>query len=258
MSLREIANAGAISEFVAATTATAANAPSFVCCISLNPGAWPLDATHLRTITGRDVARGWASASGAEPLNSIAKDLELCGVAFTNEGYSEPFNADWRGALASVGGVRPLIFELAVGGALPGDESGLHYHFICCLGWDQEAGVGRFADGDNAQARGATGPAAVVSFTLAELEAARICGLLISNETPPAPPAPVPTGMRAYVVIAGDTLSGIAEKLHLSNWHGDLYQPNMATIEAAARAHGHPDSNGGNLIWPGEVLHYQA
>lgn len=74
---------------------------------------------------------------------------------------------------------------------------------------------------------------------------------------PPAPtPQPAPTGLRSYTVQAGDTLSSIGGRLNV-NWH-TLYQLNMATIEAAARAHGHPDSNGGALIFPGTVLHYQG
>ena len=83
----------------------------------------------------------------------------------------------------------------------------------------------------------------------------------ISTPVPPSPspaPAPAPTGMRAYTVESGDTLSSIAVRLGLHNWYQQLYQPNMAEIEAAARAHGHPDSNGGALIFPGETLHYQA
>jgi LysM repeat protein len=263
MSLRELPNSGALSEFVSGYNGDCGECAELCLLHTLNPSAWPLDVAHLRTITGRDVARAWASASGAEPLNSIAHDLDLCGVHYTNDGYSEPASFDWRGALASVGGVRPLILELAVGGALPGDEPGLHYHFIACLGWDDAANQGVFADGDNARARGASGPAALVTYTLAELEAANVCGLLISNEAPPPPPpapSPAPTGYRAYTVVSGDTLSGIAEKLHLgAGWYHTLYQPNMSEIEGAARAHGHPEgSHTGNLIWPGEVLHYQA
>ena len=80
----------------------------------------------------------------------------------------------------------------------------------------------------------------------------------IPAPNPSPAPVPAPTGYRAYVVENGDTLSGIVLKLHLGyGWH-TLYQQNMATIEAAARAHGQPNSDGGNLIYPGETLHYQA
>lgn len=69
----------------------------------------------------------------------------------------------------------------------------------------------------------------------------------------PTPPPPLP---RTYLVRPGDSLSGIAAHLGLGNWYQDLYKPNMATIEAAARAHGLPDSNNGNEIFAGTVLRY--
>jgi LysM repeat protein len=72
----------------------------------------------------------------------------------------------------------------------------------------------------------------------------------------PAPPPP-PTGWQTYTVQHGDTLSGIAEYLHLANWFTDLYQPNQAEIEAAARAHGQPNSESGHWIYPGTVLKYR-
>lgn len=262
--MREISNAGALSEFISGYTGDCGECAELCFLHVLNPAAWPLDAAHLRTITGRDVTRGWAAPNGAEPLNSIAHDLDLCGVHYTNDGFSQPASFDWRGALTTVGGVKPLILELALGGALPGNESGLHYHFITCLGWDSASGAGIFADGDNAHAQGASGSAALVTYTLAQLEAANVCGLLIAQDAPPPPPPPppppAPTGLRAYVVQSGDSLAAIAEQLHLAQgWYHALYQPNMATIEATARAHGHPTgSAGGNLIFPGTVLHYQA
>lgn len=75
------------------------------------------------------------------------------------------------------------------------------------------------------------------------------------SSTPPLPPPP-PPAQHSYVVQAGDTLSGIAAKLGLGSWYHNLYQPNLATIEQAARAHRQPDSNGGSLIYAGTVLHY--
>lgn len=72
---------------------------------------------------------------------------------------------------------------------------------------------------------------------------------------PPAPPAPV--GWLAYTIQAGDDLVDIAHYLQLPSWFSDLYQPNMAEIESAARAHGQPNSEQGRWIYPGTVLHYR-
>ena len=75
---------------------------------------------------------------------------------------------------------------------------------------------------------------------------------------PPPPPAPDPGGWMYYTVQGGDSLSEIESFLHLDNgWYSDLYQPNMSAIEDAARAHGHHDSNGGSLIFPGLRLRYR-
>lgn len=73
----------------------------------------------------------------------------------------------------------------------------------------------------------------------------------------PAPtPAPAPSGKRSYTVVHGDTLSGIAGKLHVSGGWQALYSENKATIEAAAKAHGKSSSDNGHWIFPGTVLHY--
>ncbi len=71
--------------------------------------------------------------------------------------------------------------------------------------------------------------------------------------TPPLPPTPAP--QRTYTVESGDELSTIAERLDIADWH-TLYDRNYDAIEADARVHGHPNSEGGNLIFPGLKLVY--
>ena len=267
MTMRELENAGALSEFVSGFTGDCGECAELCALHVVNPARYPLDAAALSAIVHRDISQGWASSNGAEPLSSIARDLAACGESVDQDIFSQPLPFNLEERLNEVGGIHPVIIELALAGQLPGDETGVHYHFITCLGWDTYAGVGIFADGDNAAVRVAhnLGPAGLVRYSVAQLNAAQPCGVLVLHAEPPEVPPPPPAstqagpsaGLRSYVVVSGDTLSGIAAKLGLDNWYHALYQPNMATIEAAARAHGHPDSGGGSLIYPGETLHYQ-
>lgn len=75
-----------------------------------------------------------------------------------------------------------------------------------------------------------------------------------ASSSPSPGPSPSPT-KRTYTVVKGDTLSSIARKLKIADWHS-LYNTNRAVIEAAAKAHGHSSSNNGNLIYPGTKLVY--
>jgi hypothetical protein len=55
-----------------------------------------------------------------------------------------------------------------------------------------------------------------------------------------------------YTVARGDTLSAIGSHYGVSYAH--IYAANTAAIEADARAHGHPTSQDGNVIYPGLQL----
>lgn len=219
---------------------------------ALDPEHYNLDATTLDATTRVAIQHYGAGATGAEPLSAIEQELvNWYGAKVQMYPYAEPFTTDWQAILNAHGGVHPVIIECANAGRLPGDESGVHYHFICQLN------RGQFADGDNAHL-------GLQSYTDEMLTIAGVCGLIVVLEThaQEVAPAPAPTrpttGMAHYTVQPGDTLSSIAAKLHLANWYHQLYAPNMATIEAAARAHHQPDSNSGNLIYAGTVLEYQV
>ena len=79
-----------------------------------------------------------------------------------------------------------------------------------------------------------------------------------------AQPHPHPTGKRApaglpripkqrvHVVQPQDTVFGLETELNLE--HGSLFAANKDVIEAAAKAHGHTDSEHGALIFPGTTL----
>ena len=105
-----------------------------------------------------------------------------------------------------------------------------------------------------------TGPATLDDTGADEAILAQIRDLQGVASTPlptPTPTAPAPG--RVYTVVSGDNLNSIASKLGVS-W-SNLYWPNAAVIEAAARAHGLPSSKGptgssGWWIYPGTRLVY--
>ena len=59
-----------------------------------------------------------------------------------------------------------------------------------------------------------------------------------------------------YVIGDGDSLSGIAVKVGVTNWFADLYLPNKVQLDSIARQHGAVDSQGGALIFPGTTIKY--
>lgn len=140
----------------------------------------PLDGDHLNEIVRRDAAHQWADPkSGSEPLASIAKDLQLLGIARTQIPYQEPFPADWRTILRENAEHNPVIVQFAAAGNLPGDESGVRYHFITFVGGDGH-GTYAAADGDNWQARSQR----LVDYTEADIERARPCGMIVCFGAP--------------------------------------------------------------------------
>lgn len=179
MAMRLIPGAAALSEFVAGYHGDCGESAELALLHVIHPAIFPLDAAALSQIVQRDISKGWASASGSEPIGSIASDLDMLGVAHTNYGYSQPASFDWRGVLTQWGGIKPITFEYAHAGHLPGDESNVNYHFNTCLGWDPAAGVGLFADGDNAVER--SGGTALVRYSESDLAAANVCGMLVGE-----------------------------------------------------------------------------
>jgi hypothetical protein len=206
MSMRTIDGAAALSEFQG-FTGDCGETAELAGLHVVDPVKWPLDAATLDGIVRRDIGKGWASANGSEPLSAIASDLALAGVAYINHGYGEPLSYSWRGIFDQWGRIRPLVCEVAVAGNLPGDEPGVRYHFITCLGWDAAAGVGRFADGDNAAAKGGS----LNQYDAAQLAAAKICGVL--EITTPV------KGWSEVGVPAGWTDDSVTGTLTAPNWN---------------------------------------
>lgn len=194
MTMRLIPHSAAISEFVASYNGDCGETAELTLLHVINPTAYPLDAAALSAIVKRDISKGWASASGSEPIGSIANDLTALGVHYTNYGYSQPAAFDWRAMLAQWGGIKPVVFEYAKAGNLPSDEAGVQYHFNCCLGWNSDLSAGLFADGDNAVERG--GGTGLVTYSLADLAAADVCGMLVGEYQLGGAVTMVPTGWK--------------------------------------------------------------
>jgi LysM repeat protein len=98
----------------------------------------------------------------------------------------------------------------------------------------------------NIQQPGATGPAGP----------AGPAGPTTTTTTPPpvttTPPPPPRVTSATYTIKSGDTLTRIANSLHVSL--SSLYNLNKATIEAVARQHGLASSGSGHWIWGGTKL----
>jgi hypothetical protein len=194
MTMRLIPHAEVMSEFLGQWNGDCGETAEICALHVINPTRYTLDPAELARVVRRGIDHGWASANGAEPLSGIESDLALEGVKHTSYGFSNPARFDWRGVLRQWGGVKPLIVEIAQAGKLPGDEPGVHFHFIACLGWDPDTNTGVFADGDNIAVRhGRSGPTGLVRYTLANLEAAQICGLIVAEYVLGETPVMTPT-----------------------------------------------------------------
>ena len=72
----------------------------------------------------------------------------------------------------------------------------------------------------------------------------------ITPAAPTTPPAPqIPS---EYTIKSGDTLWDIETTFRLD--HGYLYAKNAQYLDHNAQARGFQSSEGGRLIWPGEVI----
>jgi hypothetical protein len=152
----------------------------------------PLDAAHLNQIVRRDIAHGYAGASGAEPLSSIASDLRIASIRFELVPYREPFGVSWPTLLHQNAGRNPVVVQVSRAGVLHGDEPGVRYHFLTIVGSDGRGGFVA-ADGDNQAAR----QGRLVTYSEAQLVQARPCGLIVCFGAPQ--PVRHPTAVLPYV-----------------------------------------------------------
>jgi hypothetical protein len=168
----ELARTGALSEFVAGFHGDCGEDAELEALHSLI--GTPLTTASLAAIVQRHQQHGWADATGAEPLSSIAKDLDLLGVHYILYTYQEPWpEAYWHPLLLANAGRKPVILQLANAGTLPGDESGVHYHFVLVEGINPSGYP--TGDGDNAAAT----KGQLVTYSIGDLVAAQPCGMIV-------------------------------------------------------------------------------
>lgn len=128
----------------------------------------------MLSITSTLRSEGLADATGATTTSALHSYATSHGFtpAPGYVSFQQPLDpATLHPYLLANAGVFPIVLELANAQALPGDEAGVHYHFLCVVGISPSGYVCN--DGDNSAA-----PTRLVTYSWAELEAAIPCGLL--------------------------------------------------------------------------------
>jgi hypothetical protein len=163
---------GAISQFFGFTQACGEAAAEIL--YSATRGVAPSGAHINAAVSGLQGA-GLAGAQGVSTLGGNA-------WALAQEGVATQQTSDWVGAITRNAGQIPVMIGVSNGGALPGDEPGLHNHFLSIVGYDS---AGRYlaSDPDNVAAQSGK----LAAYTPAELAAAHPFGALIPSGALSAP-----------------------------------------------------------------------
>ncbi|HEX6122173.1 MAG TPA: hypothetical protein VFY89_03380 [Ktedonobacterales bacterium] len=139
--------------------------------------AWFANVRQFEQFTARHV--GLLAETKCKALLRLARTAKADAQAL----HHVLANADWsaealrtkrlevlRTALA---GRKPIFLPLANAGALPEDEAGAQYHFVCVEAINPQGYP--TSDGDNRAAASDK----LVTYTLGELRAARPCGMIV-------------------------------------------------------------------------------
>jgi hypothetical protein len=190
-----------------------------LCAVHIVSGT-PLTPDNMTAIVRRDIAHGWASDNGGEPLVSIAHDLDALKLKYTLFNYPGPGN--WLDLLRSNAGVQPVIMEVANGQNLAGDEPGLHFHFVTVVGVD---GSGNFlcCDGDNIRR---DNERLLCVYTPDMISGAQPCGLIVVKF-----PQKDSTG---YVVQEDGSIIYNANGVHLIGYVAEFVKSHNIQNEALA------------------------
>lgn len=143
----------------------------------------------MLAMTKEMIALGWASSNGSTTTAHLHDEAHRRGYA-TDDAHYIPFANQidpnlLHNILLQFAGVKPIILEIARAYALPGDEAGVQYHFICVVGVSPTGYICN--DGDNSAIS-----QHLVTYSWAQIEAASPCGVLLID--PLQGPLGVPAG----------------------------------------------------------------
>lgn len=217
MGMRILPHAAAMSQFVSGYGGACTWTARRVCLHVLDPNRWSLYPPALADDIRQAISDKLAAASGACRIVDIAASLtQWDHLAYHLSPYQEPWAQDgpagWHTLLTTTAGYQPILLQVANGAAF-GYAPGLQYHAIAILGHDSDAQTYAVADSDNKACWGGQ----LVTYSLAELIAAKPCGAIVPGPLPVPMPAPAPAvdvaAIRAAIVAARDGLNAALAKL---------------------------------------------
>jgi hypothetical protein len=141
------------------------------------------DADRMMLLTRDMISKKLCAANGAATVAAVAQEARDHGFTIDTE-WDFGSLGDWHTKLKTLAAHKPILLQIANGQALTDaetgakDESGLHYHAIAIVGYQDNGYV--CADGDNPQVA-----ERFQIYSYATLAAAQPCGLLIINLVKP-------------------------------------------------------------------------
>lgn len=134
------------------------------------------DAINLMlSMTKEMIGLGWAAANGSTTMSHLHDEAVRRGFhpdESTLITYTPSIPVDeLHNRLLQEAGVKPVVIEIARAYALPGDEAGVDYHYICVVGISPQGYVCN--DGDNSAIS-----SHLVTYSWAEIEAASPCAVM--------------------------------------------------------------------------------
>jgi len=196
-------HASHFSEFAGGFNGTCTQTALVICMgIADSAGA---TQDRMVTITKDMIAKKLCSTNGAATVAAVAQEARDHGFTIDTE-WDFGAMGDWHQKLKTLAFHKPILLQIANGQALADvetgakDESGLHYHAIAVVGYQDNGYI--CADGDNPDV---SKRFQVYSYAL--LAAAQPCGLLILNMVPPPKPQVVaPLDLPSGAVMQGDAV----------------------------------------------------
>lgn len=198
---------------------------------ALDPARFPLTLNELNHLTSDAIAHSEADAalSGGMNIPHLDAMLARLGITHTTVSYGA-FNLDTLHAdLKANAGAHGVIVEWSKGGALPGDESGVQYHYSSCGGIDTGPagdGVGGaylWCDGDNSASTKADGGSAAIRYTWAQVASAAPIGYILVSQQAVKAMITIDRDAQGHITSAHDTSgghlgAGFAELVDAQHW----------------------------------------